>query len=148
MADNILGETIEGVASLPAQIATRAVKTVLGKPDNSNQDFVEGLTGKPVTQQKMKALQVSDQQKKQQNLAAVRSNLKSLMTPVKKPQPQPPPYISGKAGFSIEKIKKMQKLQEEQKKNLPAGRQDRLPPLPVSAKQGQGSGEIGKFVAG
>lgn len=140
MDNNIIGETIEGVAGLPAQIATKAVKTVLGKPDDNNQDFVEGLTGRSVTPQKMRALQVSDQQKKQQNLAVVRSNIKSLMTPKAKPQQVPPSYISGKQGFSIEKIQKMQKLQEERKK--------KPPPLPVSAKQGQGSGEIGKFVAG
>lgn len=148
MADNIIGETIEGVAGLPAQIATKAVKTVLGKPDDNNQDFVEGLTGKPVSSQKAYDLKLNDQQKKQQNLAVVRSNIKSLMTPKAKPQQVPPSYISGKPGFSIEKIQKMQKLQEERKKNLPAGRQGRLPPLPVSAKVGQGSAEIGKFVSG
>lgn len=151
MADNVFGEileqgasvvkqTVKQTASLPGQIATDAVKTVLGKSDTGNQDFVEGLTGKPVSSQKMKTLQLADQQKKQQNLAAIRSNLKSLMVPKPKFQQQPPAYISGKAGFSIEKIQKMQKLQEDQKK--------KPPPLPASAKQGQGSGEIGKFVAG
>lgn len=151
MADNVFGEileqggsvvkqTVKQTASLPGQIASDAVRTVLGKSDNSNQDFTEGLLGKPISKQKAQDLKLRDDQKKQQNLSAVRSNLKSLMTPKPKPQTAPPAYVSGKAGFSVEKIQKMQKLQEEQKK--------KPPPLPKSAQQGQGSGEIGKFVAG
>lgn len=151
MSDNVFGEAVEtlgGVASqtvkqaanVPGQIATDVINTVLGKKDSSNQDFVEGLTGKPVSQKKLKSLQQNDQQQKQQNLAAVRSNLKSLMTSKPTPQANPPAYVSGKPGFSVEKIQKMQKLQDDQKK--------KPPPLPASAKQGQGSGEMGKFVAG
>lgn len=136
MADSLIGETIEGVGGIVKQTALQAAKV----PGSVASDFVEGLLGKPVSQQKAQDLKLNDQQKKQQNLAAVRSNIKSLMTPKPVPQQNPPAYISGKAGFSIEKIQKMQKLQEQQKKNPP--------PLPKSAQQGQGSGEIGKFVAG
>jgi len=125
MSDNVFGEALEQIANLPGQLASDAVKTVLGKP---------------IQFQKVNDLKQLDKQKTQQNLAAVRSNIKSLMTPKPKPQQNPPAYISGKAGFSIEKIQKMQKLQEDQKK--------KPPPLPKSAQQGQGSGEIGKFVAG
>lgn len=136
MSDNILGEAIEQGTSIAKQTTTGTVDLAR----DVAKGFVEGLIGKPVSPKKVQDLKQADDQKKQQNLAAVRSNLKSLMVSKPKPQQNPPAYISGKAGFSIEKIQKMQKLQEDAKK--------KPPPLPASAKQGQGSGEMGKFVAG
>lgn len=136
MSDNVFGEVLEQGASIGKQTTSGTVD--LAK--DVAKGFIEGLVGKPVSPKKAQDLKQADDQKKQQNLAVVRSNIKSLMTPKQKPQQQPPPYISGKAGFSIEKIQKMQKLQEDKKK--------KPPPLPVSVKQAQGSAEIGKFVSG
>ena len=136
MSDNILGEALEQGNSVVGQTASGTVDLAR----DVAKGFVEGLIGKPVSPKKIQDLKQADDQNKQQNLATVRSNIKSLMVSKPVQKQNPPAYISGKAGFSIEKIQKMQKLQEDQKK--------KPPPLPASAKQGQGSGEMGKFVAG
>lgn len=149
MSDNVLGDafeqlgqtakqTVKQAAQLPGQIASDALGQIAGKDVSGS--AMESMSSQAATSQKISAMKVGAQQKAQQDLSAVRANIRKMMTSPVKQQEQPPAYVSGKAGFSIEKIQKMQKMEEDSKK--------KPPPLPVSAKQGQGSGEIGKFVSG
>lgn len=158
ISDTIVGEIGEKLAELGTHVAKQTGKAATdiahgvvtggttGKSQQTNQEFVEGLYGKSSSQQG-----TSDGQKKksggipqdplaQKRLAQIRQNLKTMMTPPKPTKEEVSAYIKGKPGGSEEEQKKQMELIEKKKKELP--------PLPVSAKAGMGTGERHRGVAG
>lgn len=159
ISDSIIGEVAEKVTELGGHVAKQTGKaatdiakgvvtgvTQTGTPTKPDQEFVEALYGKSAQQQS-----ISDKQKKaatpspidpstQQKMAQVRQNLKTMMTSPQVVKQELPAYIKGKPGGSQEDIQKKQVDFEKQKK--------KLPPLPVTARAGMGTGETHRGVAG
>lgn len=122
MPDNVLGDVFEELKDTASNAASQAnplkiletgVQQVTGQ--NQGQGIDEANQMKQFKKQ-IKSMKVSDQSNSQAQMAQIRQNLAQLMQPPPPPKDELPKYVSGQAGFSVEKIKKQQEEIEKQKK--------------------------------
>ena len=122
MPNNVLGDVFEELKDTagsavsqvnPLKILETGISQVTGQ--NLGQGTDESQQSKQI-QKQLKSMKVNDDQNKQAQMSAIRQNLRTLMQPPPKPQDELPKFISGKAGFSLEKIQKQNEEMEKQKK--------------------------------
>lgn len=133
MIKGLLGETLEQLGEIPKQVAKQtaklptdvvagAVKTVVGGgkslPANRR---VDPLTGIEIpSPQKVKQLKKQEKKVKAAGIPHAQQIIFGPQSASRRTQtPKIPQYVSGKPGFSEEKVVKMQELEQKKKKELP-----------------------------
>lgn len=149
MPDNVIGDVFEGISQTIKQTASQVVKTpfdiletgvkqVSGQTANGQMPDMEKWQDKR-HQKMISQMKQSDDQSKKSQIAEIRQNLAAMMQAPRAAKEELPKYVSGKPGFSLEKINKQE---EDKKKN-------KLPDLLSMLKlRNQGSGERHRGVSG
>ncbi|MBI3385094.1 hypothetical protein HY030_02800 [Candidatus Gottesmanbacteria bacterium] len=148
MPDNVIGDVFEGLSQTVGKTVQQAVKTpfdiletgakqVAGQAQNGQMPDEKWQAQR---QQKMiSQMRQNDDQNKKPQLAEIRQNLAAMMQTPKTSEQELPKYVSGKPGFSMDKIKNQE---EDKKKN-------KLPDLLEMLKlKNRGSGERHRGVSG
>lgn len=153
LSDSLVGDIGEQIAELGAHVvkqtgkATASIVKGVVTGGKSSDASTEGISssmplGQQIASSDVKKKQISSttmDPATQQKLAAIRQNLRAMMTP-RPSQQEAPKYISGKPGGSMDERIQMQEKMEKEKKKMSE--------LPISARAGQGSGEKHRGVAG
>lgn len=151
MPDNILSDigselgttvkqTVKQAVKTPLKILETGISQVSGQSQNTGSGIDEKGQGQNVSQV-IKQMKTTDDANSQIQMNQIRQNLQSMMQAPAQPQQEVPKYISGKPGFSLEKIQEQNEEFEKEKKKLPDLSE-------LLKKKGQGTAERFKGASG